>query len=312
MLITKHSVDELKTSGIYKITVEELGYVYIGSTNSFIKRVKNHRTMLNRNRHHNSKLTKYFNLGYTLNFSMEEEVLDLSLLWERELYYIYLYESNSINQTNVTKNVDYGKSFFSGEQVINIAEMYNSGLTSSQISLELFGTRDYRSSINQLVKGESYPNFKHLFIYREYTQQGKKRGAFSCSPKYRHLSYKDKLEAVKKDTGYIIENIGKKSGRALAKELSLDYGSVNMFIRNHKIENNIVWKERLTDDIKRVYTKKYGIKTEKYSIDGELLESANTIDYFKKQGFFNQCIRKSSATGKPYKGFLFKIKENEL
>ena len=51
---------------------------------------------------------------------------------------------------------------------------------------------------------------------------------------------------------------------------------------------------------------------EKYSIDGELLESANTIDYFKKQGFFNQCIRKSSATGKPYKGFLFKIKENEL
>ena len=28
MLITKHSADELKTSGIYKITVEELGYVY--------------------------------------------------------------------------------------------------------------------------------------------------------------------------------------------------------------------------------------------------------------------------------------------
>lgn len=312
MLITKHSVDELKTSGIYKITVEELGYVYIGSTSSFIRRVKNHRTNLNRNKHHNTKLLEYFNLGYTLNFSIEEEVLDLNLLWERELYYIYLYESNSINQTNFTKSVDYGKSFFSGEQITNIAEMYNGGLTSSQISLELFGTRDYRSSINQLVKGESYPNFKHLFIYREYTQQGKKRGAFSCSPKYRHLPYKDKLEAVKKDTDYIIENIGKKSGRALAKELSLDYRSINMFIRNYKIENNIVWEERLTDDIKKAYTKKYGIKTEKYNMEGELLESSDTISYFKDQGFFSYGIKKSSDTGKPYKEFLFKIKENEL
>lgn len=312
MLITNHSTDELKTSGIYKITVEELGYVYIGSTNSFIRRVKNHRTMLNRNKHHNTKLTEYFNLGYTLNFSIEEEVLDLNSLWERELHYIYLYERTSINQTNFTKNVDYGKSFFSGEQVNNIVKMYNSGLTCSQIALELFDTRDYRSSINQLVKGESYPNFKHLFIYREYTQQGKKRGAFSCSPKYRQLSYKDKLEAVKKDTDYIIENIGKKSGRGLAKELSLDYRNVGMFIRSYKIENNIVWEERLTDDIKSIYTKKHGIKTEKYNMEGELLESSDTVYYFKDQGFFSGGIKKSSDTGKPYKGFIFKIKENEL
>jgi hypothetical protein len=312
MLKTQHSLEELKTSGIYKIVVEELGSVYIGSTSSFIRRVKNHRTLLNRDKHHNKKLTEYFNLGYTLNFSIEEEVLDLNLLWEKELHYIYLYENTSINQTNFTKNVDYGNAFFSGEQISNIAEMYNSGLTCSQISLELFNTRDYRSTINSLVKGESYPNFKHLFNYIPYTQQGKKRGAFSCSPKYRHLSYKDKMEAVKTDTDYIIENIGKKSGRALAKELSLDYRGVGMFIRKYKIENNIVWEERLTDDIKNIYTKRHGIKTEKYNIDGMLLEVSDTIYYYKDQGFFSEGIKKSSETGKPYKGFIFKIKENEL
>ena len=85
-----------------------------------------------------------------------------------------------------------------------------------------------------------------------------------------------------------------------------------MFIRNYKIENNIVWEERLTDDIKSIYTKKHGIKTEKYNIDGELIESSNTIDYFKSQGFLNYGIKKSSDTGKPYKGFIFKIKEDEL
>jgi hypothetical protein len=312
MLKTQHSTEELKTSGIYKITIEELGYVYIGSTNSFIQRIKKHRTDLNRGKHHNTKLSEYFNLGYALIFSIEEKVLDLDLLWERELHYIYVYEDVSINQTNFTRNVNYKNSFFTKEQVFTIADMYNGGLTPTQISLELFGTRDNRSTINSLVKGESYPNFKHLFIYREYTQQGKKRGAFSCSPKYKHLSYKDKMEAVNKDIDYIIKNIGKKSGRGLAKELFLDYRSVGAFIRNYKLENNIVWEERLTNDIKSIYVKKYGKRTEKYSIDGELLESSDTIYYYKDQGFFNAGIRKSSETGKPYKGFIFKIEENEL
>ena len=90
MLITKHTTEELKTSGIYKITIEKLNYVYIGSSNSFITRIKNHRTNLNRNKHHNRKLSEFFKLGYVLNFSIEEEVLDLNVLWERGLHYIYL------------------------------------------------------------------------------------------------------------------------------------------------------------------------------------------------------------------------------
>ena len=64
---------------------------------------------------------------------------------------------------------------FSEQDIIKIAKLYNSGKTGCQISEILYGTRKHRAKINQLIKGETYKEFSHLFNYRKYSQLDKKR-----------------------------------------------------------------------------------------------------------------------------------------
>ena len=91
-------------SGIYKITNLVNGKVYIGSTNDYLARFREHRTELKRNVHFNTHLQFAYNKYGVQNFKFEViefienlENLPLTefkhLLEEREEFYIQLYES---------------------------------------------------------------------------------------------------------------------------------------------------------------------------------------------------------------------------
>ena len=91
-------------SGIYKITNLVNGKVYIGSTNDYLARFREHRTELKRNVHFNTHLQSAYNKYGVQNFKFEViefienlENLPLTefkyLLEEREEFYIQLYES---------------------------------------------------------------------------------------------------------------------------------------------------------------------------------------------------------------------------
>lgn len=71
--------------------------MYIGSSNNIDKRIREHMTKLKNNNHENYKLQLDYNKNYHHNdvftSSILEEVNDLSILKDRENYYIKLYES---------------------------------------------------------------------------------------------------------------------------------------------------------------------------------------------------------------------------
>lgn len=69
----------------------------------------------------------------------------------------------------------YNYKSFTEQDIIKIAELYNSGKTACQISEILYGCRNNRAKINSLVSGKTYKEFFHLFNYRKYSQLGKKR-----------------------------------------------------------------------------------------------------------------------------------------
>lgn len=93
-------------SGIYKITNLINGKVYIGSTNDYKARFREHRTELKRNVHFNTHLQSAYNKYGESNFTFEviefiENVDNLpltefkTLLESREEYYIQLYEATN-------------------------------------------------------------------------------------------------------------------------------------------------------------------------------------------------------------------------
>ncbi len=309
MLVLDEKQD-YKVGGIYSFDILETPYMYIGSSKAIKSRIKEHENLLNKGTHHNSELQDYFNKGFTIKVNIVECVEDIETLWERELYHIYANEEFIINQTHFTKNAK--ATYISKEVAEKISKLYANGMSGTQISLEVYGTRNKRSSVNKLIKGDAYPNFKYLFEYRKYTQQNKKRGTFTCNLKYRSMEYTQKLEAIEVDKQYIIEKIGILSGRQIAKNLNLNYRGVNKFIEEYKKNNNIVWEERLTKEIKSVYTKKHGKKTTMFDASWNFIEQRPTVDSFKKDQFYSQGILKSSNQGILYKNYYFKVEENEL
>lgn len=62
---------------------------------------------------------------------------------------------------------------FTEVDINKIAELYNSGKTSCQISEILYGNRNSRAKINQIVSGKIYKEYSALFNYRKYTQVGR-------------------------------------------------------------------------------------------------------------------------------------------
>jgi len=75
-------------SGIYKILNIKNNKVYIGSTTNFNKRKNEHLKRLRKNKHENKYLQRAFNKYKedNIKFELIEEINDIGLLIERELY----------------------------------------------------------------------------------------------------------------------------------------------------------------------------------------------------------------------------------
>lgn len=82
-------LDDLRQSGIYKITIKDSGRVYVGSSNNIYNRWKSHRSCLKMNKHHSTLLQRSYN-KYGLDCCVFEviEFCEQSLLVERETFWI--------------------------------------------------------------------------------------------------------------------------------------------------------------------------------------------------------------------------------
>ena len=233
------SEDNSKLSGIYCISNMINNKIYIGSTNCFLTRRNQHFLEL-RGKYHSNPILQNFVNKYGVNSLIFNilEIVDINNLLHREQHYLNTYINfdydfnvcklvdrpnvnrqfseedikNIANLYNSGKNTtqiskiyfntksrqnyiasivkgeiypEYKSLFnkyvptsnksFSEQAIIKIAEFYNSGKTGCQISEILYNTRKHRAKINQLIKGETYKEFSHLFKYRKYSQIGKKR-----------------------------------------------------------------------------------------------------------------------------------------
>lgn len=96
-------------SGIYKIESKQTSQVYIGSSLNVDKRIKSHKSLLQRGKHRNHRLQQHWNLyGATdLEFSVIEYV-DENILDIRESYFICKYDSfnNGFNLTLQTNRLE--------------------------------------------------------------------------------------------------------------------------------------------------------------------------------------------------------------
>ena len=98
--------------GVYKIKFALSPLVYIGSTNSFTRRKKEHLSLLIKNKHSNKTLQSLYNQfeGNGIQFELVETIDNNSdfrdLLAERELHHINL---NSNNLINISKNTKTAK-----------------------------------------------------------------------------------------------------------------------------------------------------------------------------------------------------------
>ena len=96
--------------GIYKIINIKNNKVYIGSSENIDQRIKQHIRELKNNKHHSYKLQIDWNKFGEDNFISEllEEINNIELLRERELYWIKFF--NSINEGyNLTDNTSINK-----------------------------------------------------------------------------------------------------------------------------------------------------------------------------------------------------------
>ena len=91
-----------KTSGIYKITNNRTGEVYIGQSKNIEKRWAQHQKELKKGTHHNRNLQKHYNRGDTFSYSiLEKSSTNKATLNSLEERYISNYNSfsNGYNQT---------------------------------------------------------------------------------------------------------------------------------------------------------------------------------------------------------------------
>lgn len=89
--------------GIYSITCGEKNRHYIGQSMSMTKRKYNHKTLLIRDKHYNSKLQEGYNKYKIFTFDVLEYIQDYKLLNDREIHYI-----NLLDATNTGYNITGG------------------------------------------------------------------------------------------------------------------------------------------------------------------------------------------------------------
>lgn len=108
--------------GIYQIRNIKTGKVYIGSSKNIENRFGEHVRNLKKNKHHSNKLQRSWNKTKdkkkTFVFEILEEVIDKSLLKEREQYYIDLKDAYK-NGYNCSEKVDNPKYAFKNQKKVS-------------------------------------------------------------------------------------------------------------------------------------------------------------------------------------------------
>lgn len=170
--------------GIYKITNLINDKCYIGQTNNIKKRHREHFTSLRLNNHFNIHLQRAWNKYGEENFefSILEEVSDLSLLNELEIKYIKEYNALSLgyNQTSggspgillpAEKHRDYDHTLYTFYHISGIVEenitrynfMKKHNILSSSITRLMSG--DNLSTNGWAIKKENLPTESKIFLW---------------------------------------------------------------------------------------------------------------------------------------------------
>lgn len=193
--------------GIYKIENLINGKIYIGQSQNIIRRWNEHRNFSYRPELQHKPLYQDF-IKYGLkNFSFEVvEECSIDLLDEREKYWIEYYNSCYFAPNSNGYNLNYGGgkyNAFSSETLDKMVELWNQGLTTTQIGEKLSCTK---RSVRYCLK-ELCPNYSE--------DEGRERG-------------KNVRELGKKVNQYTLD--GKfirqfNNGQEAAKENNIDYST---------------------------------------------------------------------------------------
>jgi len=173
MQLIEITQENRNNSGIYCITNTIDDRIYIGSCKKFNLRIKSHINSLLKNKHANIYLQNFVN-KYGIE-SIKFHIIEFSEiinLVNTEQYYL-----DSLNpQFNICKKAYQPpvKYSLTEEQINQIATLYNKGNSGCKIAEIMFNDRNKRTLINKLIKGEIYTDYSHLFIYRKYSQIGRK------------------------------------------------------------------------------------------------------------------------------------------
>ena len=97
-----------KTSGIYKITNDRTGEVYVGQSNNIEKRWEQHEEELKNGTHHNSGLQEDFNNGDSFTYEIIAEEKDKQKREDKEMIYIQR-ENSFLEGYNQTLGGGYDK-----------------------------------------------------------------------------------------------------------------------------------------------------------------------------------------------------------
>jgi predicted GIY-YIG superfamily endonuclease len=160
----------------------------------------------------------------------------------------YLFDKNKhienlksfISLNNATKEINRKskRRIFEENEILKMSELYNLGKSCSEVSLIMYGNRNKRASINEIVKGNHY-NHSHLFNYRVYTQHGRLISEETRS--------KIRIKAIGRKNGelrfdivkYIRENPKRLSRIQLTKELNISSGTIGDIIKGRSYKNVI-------------------------------------------------------------------------
>jgi group I intron endonuclease len=228
--------------GIYKIENSVNDRIYIGSSVNIPRRITEHKRLFKSQKHNNPHLLNFVNkYGIkSLIFSKVESCVinDLQKI-----------EQVHIDKLDLTFNICKKayrppvKRNLNKDQIIKIANLYNSGKSLNWIAINVLGDSKHRSNLVAIKNGKIYKEFEHLFIQRIYSQVGRKLTKHSRKKIGIGNMFKGRIK--EKDLLDIIIRLNnKESGTSIARLYDVDR-SVIYNIKNgktHKTFNHLINK----------------------------------------------------------------------
>lgn len=263
-------------SGIYIIKSKVDSRIYIGSTKCFNVRIKCHLSELKGNRHGNIYLQNFHNKHIIKkeNFYIVE-ICSMGDLLVREQYYLDNVDMK-FNIAKIAGAPDPNRSF-NKKQVEDIAILYNSGSSACKISELLYNSRNYRSQINLMIKGETYPEYSYMFNVRKYNQIGRVVESFKTFSDEDKKFIEDNIDLIScREMAKILNNprywgimAYKKQYRELTKDiLKRSYSGVGGKCLKQTCLNT--GKITLFTPMKKAYEEGYSVKLIKKCCKGEI------------------------------------------